>query len=121
MTLVTDIIPRVMEMIAHTPFMLEDKCMDGEVIIACKDKAYAITGNFNVYSIEEMYISGSGGLTAFGSLYTSKYTTMTPESRVMLAIIAAGSKVQSVSKEAYIGDTKGTPFRKINTIKYVEK
>lgn len=110
-----------MKNIRGTVYSNDDGGMDGEIVIAYKNKAYAITGNYNVIDIEDIYTMGSGGTTAFGSLFTSKYNNMTPESRVMIAIKSAGNRISTVSKEAYIGDTSGSPFTQMNTIKYSEK
>ena len=120
-TIANTIIPVIMKNIRGTVYSNDDGGMDGEIVIAYKNKAYAITGNYNVIEIEDIYTMGSGGTTAFGSLFTSKYTNMTPESRVMIAIKSAGNRISTVSKEAYIGDTSGSPFTQINTINYSEK
>ena len=86
--------------------------MDGELLIAIKDKAFLITGNYTVEEIVKYAAEGSGREAAIGSLYTSaSLYSMSPEERIKLAIEAAGSCINSVSKASFIGDTAGKSFR----------
>ena len=113
--LVSSVLPQMMTMVKGTVFETRDNSMDGELIIAYKDKAYAITANFNVMTIENEYTMGSGSYTSFGSLYTTRYTEFKPETRVVLAIEAASARCTSVSNEVYVGDTSGKGFEKYHT------
>ena len=114
--IVISLVPQLMRMIRGTIYETRDYLMDGELIIAYKDSAFAITSNYNVLTIGNEYTMGSGSLTSFGSLYTTRYTDFKPETRVVLAIEAAGAKCPTVSKEVYLGDTSGTGFSKYNTV-----
>lgn len=113
--LVTSVVPQLMTMVKGTVFESRDYGMDGELMIAFKDKAYSITGNFNVITIGDEYTMGSGSLTSFGSLYATRYTDFKPETRVVLAIEAAAARCTSVSNEVYLGDTNGKAFEKYHT------
>lgn len=98
-------------------FEMRDKegRLDGELLIAIKDRAYLITGNLTVEEIVKYDAEGSGRDAALGSLYTSSSLfSMTPESKIKMAIESAGSCVSSVSKLAYIGDTAGKAFLPTN-------
>ena len=119
--LVTSVIPELMMCIENTPFILKDNTFDGELLIVQKDKGYAITNNYNVLTIGDEYVMGSGSYVAFGSLYTTRYMDMDTERRIELAILAAGAKCVSVSSEVYIGNSNGKGFsRYIPTMK-IEK
>lgn len=113
--LVSSVLPHMMTMIKGTAFETGNGGMDGELIIAYKDKAYAISANFNVMTIDNEYTMGSGSYTSFGSLYTTRYTEFKPETRVVLAIEAASARCTSVSNEVYVGDTNGKEFEKYHT------
>jgi len=84
--------------------------MDGLIILAIKDRAYLITGNYTVEEITDYAADGSGRDAALGSLYTTSKTSMSPEERIRIAIEAAGTCVNTVSKMSYIGDTAGKMF-----------
>ena len=85
--------------------------MDGELLIAVKDRAYSIAGNYSVGEIQDYYALGSGREAALGSLYTSaKILSIPPEEKIRIAIEAAGNCINSVSKLSYIGDTAGKNF-----------
>ena len=84
--------------------------MDGMLILAIRDRAYVITGNYVVEEIMDYAADGSGRDAALGSLYTTSKTSMSPEERIKIAIEAAGTCVNTVSKMSYIGDTAGKMF-----------
>ena len=84
--------------------------MDGMLILAIRDRAYLITGNYTVEEIMDYAADGSGRDAALGSLYTTSKTSMSPEDRIKIAIEAAGTCVNTVSKMSYIGDTAGKMF-----------
>lgn len=84
--------------------------MDGLLLIAIKDKAYIITGNYLVEEVEKYAAEGSGRDAALGSLYTTGKMLMTPEDRIKIAIEATGNCINTVSKLSYIGDTAGHMF-----------
>ena len=112
------LVPRIMKEIKDSVYEGEHKRLRNvELIIACKNRAYNISENFTVTEIDKMYIMGSGSDTAYGSLYTSQYLSITPEERVMLAIKAAGHRNLHVSKEAFIGDTIGQTFKEYGRMK----
>lgn len=120
-TLVKNVIPKLREITSGTSYEVSNRCLDGDILIAYKDKAYAITSNYTVINIDDMYALGSGANTAYGSLFTSRYMNVDAASRVMLSIKAAGSRIFSVSKDAWVGDTSGSPFSPKSQVKYNEK
>lgn len=84
--------------------------LDGVLLLAIRDKAYLITGNYSVEEMVKYAAEGSGREAALGSLYTTSNMNMTPEERIKIAIEAAGSCINTVSKMSYIGDTAGKQF-----------
>lgn len=115
------IIPALVVQVRNFEMSDRDGKMDGMLLLAIKDKAYLIMGNYNVEEVIKYAAHGSGMEAALGSLYTSvKLLSMSPEDRIKLAIEAAGSFVSSVSKVSYIGDTVGKPFS-IADLKTVQK
>lgn len=88
--------------------------MDATFLLAIKDRAYIIPGNYSVSEIIDYEAVGSGRDVASGSLHTSAKFGMSSEERIMLAIEAAGTLNNSVSKVSYIGDTKGKRFTPSN-------
>ena len=107
-----EIIPSLIEATKNTPCIDLNGCMAGELIIAYKDKAYSIYNNFVIQEIKDSYALGSGKEVALGSLYTSKKLNISPEERIAISITAAGNYINTVSKNAYIGDTAGKNFKK---------
>ena len=85
--------------------------MDGRILIAVKDKAFVISGNYIVDEIQNYVAMGSGEDAARGSLLTSEPFLKSPEERIKIAIRASGSVVSTVSKASYIGDTAGMVFK----------
>ena len=71
--------------------------MDGVLIIAVKDKAYIITGNYSVEEVVKYAAEGSGRDAALGSLYTTSKMMMTPEDKIKIAIESAGNCINTVS------------------------
>lgn len=84
--------------------------MDGVLMVAVKDKAFIITGNYSVEEVVKYVAEGSGREAALGSLYTTSKMAMSPEEKIKIAIESAGSCVNTVSKMSYIGDTAGKTF-----------
>ena len=84
--------------------------MDGVLMLAIKDRAYIIGGNYSVDEVVKYAAEGSGREAALGSLYTTSKMMMTPEERIKTAIESAGSCINTVSKMSYIGDTAGKMF-----------
>ena len=88
-----------------------NKYFDGALFLAIRDKAYTIQGNYTVEEIDEYTAIGSGIDAAYGSLYTTKKFTLSPEQRIKIAIEATGSTINTVSQASMIGDTAGNLFR----------
>ena len=104
------IVPELSITIRNYGMADRDGKMDGSLILAIKDRAYIIAGNYVVEEIVEYTADGSGKDAALGSLYTTNKMAMTPEEKIKIAIESAGSCVCTVSKMSYIGDTTGKMF-----------
>ena len=97
-------------------FSMEDKehKMDGEVLIAIKDRGYVIHGDYCVEELESFTAIGSGTDSANGSLFTTELFITSTEDRIAIAIEATGHCISNVSSEAIIGDTSGKSFALYN-------
>lgn len=106
------IIPALVVNVRDYKMSDKENKMDGILLIAVKDKAYVIMGDYSVEEIDGYVAEGSGREAALGSLYTSSIIySMSPEDRIRMAIEATGSCVSTVSTLSFIGDTAGKPFK----------
>ena len=106
------IIPALVVNVRDYEMSDKENKMDGILLIAVKDRAYMIMGNYSVEEVDGYAAEGSGREAALGSLYTSNTLySMSPEDRIRLAIEATGSCVSTVSTLSFIGDTAGKVFR----------
>ena len=120
-SLVNNIVPALMKSFKSTVFECGNGLLDGELVIASGKKAFVITSNYNVIEIEDTYVLGSGSLIALGTLFVTEHFNLTPEERVEIAIRAAGTYVNTVSKEAVIGDTKGNDIKAFSSNRFLKK
>ena len=104
------IIPALVVQVKDCEMTDKEGKMDGMLVLAIKDRAYIIGGNYSVEEVEKYAAEGSGRDAALGSLYTTSKLAMTPEEKIKIAIESAGSCVNTVSKMSYIGDTAGKMF-----------
>lgn len=104
------IIPTLVVSIREYNMLDNEGRLDGVILLAIKDKAFFINSNFTVDEVVKYQADGSGRDAVLGSLYTTSKMNMTPEDKIKLAIEAAGSCINTVSKVSYIGDTAGMQF-----------
>ena len=104
------IVPALVTSVKDYEMSDRDGKLDGMLLLAIRDRAYIIAGNYSVEEVANYAAEGSGRDPAMGSLYTTANMSMTPEQRVKIAIEAAGSCINTVSKMSYIGDTAGQQF-----------
>lgn len=120
-TLVNIIVPNLMNIVRGTTFECNNGFLDGELIISYGSKAFLITSNYNVIEVEKFYALGSGGFIALGSLFVTEHLNLTAEERVEIAICAAGTYINTVSKEAVIGDTNGKEIMSFCSDEFLKK
>ena len=108
------IVPSLVTEVARCTTDINYEDMDATLLLAVKNRAYIIPGNYSVSELMEYDAIGSGQDAAIGSLYTTSKFAMSSEERIRLAIEASGSTNRSVSKLSYIGDTKGKQFTPSN-------
>jgi ATP-dependent protease HslVU (ClpYQ) peptidase subunit len=110
-TIISELLPKVSDELRGTPH-IDNDYLDGELMIAHKNKCYIISSNYNVLDVQDYGVIGSGGITALSSLYTTEMLGYSPEARILIAIEVTGKIIPSVSQEVYMGDTKGDKFKK---------
>ncbi len=110
-TIISELLPNLSKELRGTPY-IDNDYLDGELMIAHKDKCFIVASNYNVLDVQDYGAIGSGGVTALSSLYTTEKQGYSPEARILIAIEVTGKLISSVSQEAYTGDTKGEKFKK---------
>lgn len=108
-TISSRIVLPLFEKLRGTPFF---NCheLDGSILIAERDTAYIISPIGTVEEINHFNAIGSGKLAALGSLFVTINSNIETEKKVKIAIEAAGTNVPSVSKEAWVADTRVMGF-----------
>ena len=110
-SIILELLPKISERLRGTPY-LDNDYLDGELMIAHKDKCYVVASNYNVLDVQDYGAIGSGVVSALSSLYTTESLGYSPEARILIAIEVTGKLISSVSQEVYMSDTKGDKFKK---------
>ena len=96
----------------NTPYIDSDCCLDGQIIVAFKNKAYSISGNLIVVEVIDYEAIGSGTEPALAVLKVSEHFDLLPSTKVYLAVKTAGEMINTVSENVYMTDTKEMCFLK---------
>ena len=111
-TTLYDVILDFQDKYRNTPFIDSEDCLDGQLIVACNDRAYLISSNLVIIEITDYDAIGSGTEPALAVLTATRHLDLKPITRVYLAVKTAGELINTVSENVYITDTKELRFSK---------